>query len=536
MPRLLHDWLTEQARQRPEATAVVLEPERLTYGELETYSSRLSGALRAVGCQPGDRVALLLPKSPLAVAAILGVLKADAIYVPLDLGSPAPRVARQLSSCQPRCVLATAAALPLLDQLFDRLDLVQPFVVGWLDSEAPGVGRHRLAFTGRDLEHFPGAPAPSRNTPQDAAYILFTSGSTGDPKGVVITHANVTAFVEWATTYFQLGPGDRLSGHSPLHFDLSVFDIFGALAAGAELHLVPDHLRLDAHRLAGFIRTAQLTQWFSVPSALSYMAQFDVVRPDDFPTLKRVLWCGDVLPMPVLRYWMRRLPHVTFTNLYGPTEATIASSYYTVPACPPDDVAAVPIGVPCPGEELLVLDEHLKPVPPGDIGHLYIRGVGLSPGYWQDEERTRAAFIPNPFGSDPRDRLYRTGDLARIGPDGLVYFVGRTDTQVKSRGYRIELGEVEAALRTMPGLRDCAVVGMPTTGFEGTVICCAYVPVPGAAIAPAILRRELARLLPSYMLPARWIALERLPINANGKVDRPALKALFATHDAPAPH
>jgi len=228
---------------------------------------------------------------------------------------------------------------------------------------------------------------------------------------------------------------------------------------------------------------------------------------------------------------MARLPHATFTNLYGPTETTIASSYYTVPTCPEDESEAIPIGTPCEGEELLVLSEMLRRVPPGEVGDLYIRGVGLSPGYWRDPEKTRAAFVPNPMSPDPADRLYRTGDLAKTGVDGLVYFLGRADSQIKSRGYRIELGEIETALNAMEFIQECAVVAIPTDGFEGTVICCAYVPRPAVSVTPAVVRKELARVLPSPMLPSRWMAFERLPRNANGKFDRRQLQEVFANDE-----
>src|SRR2546430_4153137 len=260
--------------------------------------------------------------------------------------------------------------------------------------------------------------------------------------GVDITHDCVIHFVEWAARYFGLGPTDRWSGHAPLHFDLSTFDVFGTFAAGAQLHLVPPDLNLLPTALAQFIRAAELTQWFSVPSLLSYLAKFDVVKVNDFPTLRRLLWCGEVFPTPALRYWMTRLPHVTFTNLYGPTETTIASSYHTVPRCPEDDRAAIPIGSPCAGEELLVLNERLERVPPGEGGGLYIRGVGLSPGYWRDPEETRAAFLSRPMSPDPGDRLYRNGYLAKTGAVGLVYFLGRADCRSKVRGYRTEVGGI----------------------------------------------------------------------------------------------
>ena len=309
---------------------------------------------------------------------------------------------------------------------------------------------------GDDLDALPDGPLDCRRRSEDVAHILFTSGSTGAPKGVMITHENVLAFLDWAIPYFGHTPADRISSHPPLHFDLSTFDIFGTLSTGASLYLIPPALSLLPHKLAEAIRTMELTQWFSVPSLLNYMARFDVVRPHDFPSLKRLLWCGEPFPTPALIYWFDRLPHATFTNLYGPTEATIASSYYRVAERPADEKAAIPVGTPCGGEELLVLDEGLRPLGPGAIGDLYIRGAGLSPGYWNDPEKTAAAFLRDPFSADSNARIYKTGDLASRDEAGLVYLHGRADAQIKSRGYRIELGEIETVLNTFedtPGVR-----------------------------------------------------------------------------------
>jgi acyl-coenzyme A synthetase/AMP-(fatty) acid ligase len=280
-------------------------------------------------------------------------------------------------------------------------------------------------------------------------------------------------------------------------------------------------------RLADLIRRSELTQWFCVPSTMTYMAKLDAVKQDDFPSLKRVIWCGEVLPTPILIHWMRRLPHAQFTNLYGPTEATIASSYFTVPTCPELETEPIPIGVPCAGEELLVLDDQMQAAAPGEIGDLYIGGVGLSPGYWRDEEKTAAAFVPDPRSPDPGARIYRTGDLASVGDGGLTHFHGRADSQIKSRGYRIELGEIEAALNALGYLKESAVVGVDTDSFEGTLICCAYSRAHDRGIEPEQVRDDLRRTLPSYMLPARWTVLADLPKNVNGKIDRRRLKELF---------
>jgi len=517
---LLQNLLTSQAQARPASVALVCGRESIDYGELDALTNRIARLLVEAGCEPGDRVGILLPKSVPAIAAMLGSLKAGCIYVPLDTGSPTARLAKIVDACEPKYVLASSASAGLLDGLFP--EHAKSAGIGWFGPDTPPEGLG-AAFCWDDVLRTPATPLPCGNTAQDAAHILFTSGSTGVPKGVVITHSNIMSFLEWAARCFRPSPSDRISCHPPLHFDLSTFDIYGTFMAGAELHLVPPAISLLPHKLAEFIRSSRLTQWFSVPSALKYMAQFDVLRADDFPSLDRLLWCGEALPAPVLIYFMERLPHVAFTNLYGPTETTIASSFYTVPSCPKDEKAEIPIGRACDGERLLVLDDALQPTPPGDIGALYIQGDGLSPGYWRDPEKTRSVFLED----DARGRMYNTGDLARTGEDGLIYLLGRADSQIKSRGYRIELGEIEAALCALGVLRECAVVAIRSEGFEGMTICCAYALPERGSLEPADLRARLMEFLPSYMLPSQWMHFDALPLNGNGKVDRPRLKQHF---------
>jgi amino acid adenylation domain-containing protein len=529
MNALLQHWVTRQAERRPNGIALVMNQEQMTYGQLEESSNQLARLLRATGCRKGDRICFLMPKSPAAIVTMLGILKADCIHVPLDPSNPASRLATIVDSCESRQILAAGPVGALLDELLSQTAQRGTISVGWMD-ENDQRGIPQPVFVRRDLNSFSGSPVDSGNTSEAAAHILFTSGSTGTPKGVVITHANVIHFVEWAVKYFGIDSSDRNSGHPPLHFDLSQFDIFGTFAAGAQLHLVPPGVSLMPSNLADFIRRSELTQWFSVPSVLNYMAKFDVVKANDFPSLKRLLWCGEVFPTPALMHWMQRLSHVTFTNLYGPTETTIASSYYTVPTCPENPREWIPIGAACDGEHMLVLDEHLKPVSPGETGDLYIGGVGLSPGYWRDPQKTAGVFIQCPASTDPSDRIYKTGDLAQVGADGLVYYVGRADSQIKCRGYRIELGEIEAALNASSDLKECAVVTIPSDGFEGSVICCAYVSARDANVDARLLMRQLRRLLPNYMFPSRWAALQQLPKNSSGKIDRPQLRRIFE-HD-----
>jgi len=524
--RSLHQFAAERAERRPEKTAIVLESERLTYGELEHRSNRLARALWESGVRRGDRVCILMTKSPAAVVAMHGILKTGAMYVPLDPASPVQRLQRMIDACDDRWILAAGQVGPTLAALSAADGFTAKRAIGWLgDGAAPrGVSARWLAT---ELESLPGDAFAAANSPRDPAHILFTSGSTGTPKGVVITHENVAHFVAWALAYFGITEDDRTSGHPPLHFDLSTFYIFGTLAAGATLHMVPPEINLLPQFLTQFIRRAELTQWFSVPTTLNLMAKFDVVRDGDFPALRRVLWCGERLPTPSLIYLMRRLPNVRFTNLYGPTEATIASSFYTIPERPRSADAEIPIGNACPGEELLVLDGDLRPVPPNTIGDLYIRGVGLSPGYWRDDVKTQDAFRVRTDAHGLPDRLYRTGDLATVGTDGLFRYVGRSDFQIKSRGYRIDAGEIETAMHSLNMFQECAVVGVMNHEVDGATICCGYVPALGVELTAAQFRAALAPSLPSYMIPVRWLAFESLPKTSNGKIDRRSLQECF---------
>ncbi len=515
---LLHPPITAWVERSPDATAVVMGEELLTYAELDALADRLAAALIERGCQSGDRVCLLAPKSPVTIAAMVATLRAGCVYVPVDVTGPVTRSAQIVASAQPAGSFVLTGGHALLDSLIS---------LGAVESDLPSVdldpGRAFLdeGATSRlgDVE----------TAPSDAAHVLFTSGSTGQPKGVVVTHASARAYIDWAIDHFDIRSGDRCSGHPPLHFDLSTFDVFATLAAGGELHLLPPNVLLP-RQLAEYIRDSELDQLFCVPSALAYLSAHGAVPDGGFPTLRRVLCCGEVLPTPVLIDWMSRHPRARFTNLYGPTETTIASSYHDIVAVPSDSSQPIPIGTACVGEEMFVLGEDGQPTADGDVGELCIAGVGLSPGYWRDPEMTAQAFIPDPRSGRAGGRVYHTGDLARRDTDGVMFFVGRRDTQIKHRGYRIELGEIEAAIRALPAVAECAVVAVSTDGFEGSVICCAAaLRSPECDTTPTELRVALAKRLPRYMVPGRWQLMNVLPKNVNGKIDRRKIRAQFET-------
>ena len=525
---MIYDWSRKQAQINGNQIAVSLYDEKITYRELESESNKLAGLLIKQNLAPGDRVGLFLEKTPKTIVAMLGITKAGGVYVPLDPHSPAERVIKIIKSSELSLIFVdheTTLRYQVINHSVPETDLL-PWV--WWSTEPVMYGDDiSPEFIYSDIEGQKNEPHQVIRNPERAAHILFTSGSTGQPKGVVITHKNIEAFINWAVPYFNMKSGERTSCHSPLHFDLSTFDIFGAFASGSHLHLVPANINIHPKKLSAFILENKLNQWFSVPSVLSYLAKFKVIPKGGYPDLKRLIWCGEVFPLPGLRYWMKNLPGVQFTNLYGPTEATIASSFYTVKGLP-DDQTDIPIGEPCSNEKLIILDDDLHRKNIGEVGDLYIEGSGLSPGYWKDIAKTKAAFIWYTNEEGTRSRIYKTGDLASTGKDGLIYFHGRSDYQIKSRGYRIELGEIETALGQNEMLREYAVVPVQLDGFDGTAIGCAFVgsSSKNGALAP-LLKQKLMDKIPSYMMPQVWQEYDRLPRNGNGKIDRKRLSDYF---------
>jgi amino acid adenylation domain-containing protein len=524
---MIYDYLRARSEQTPHHRAVVLDGESLTYAELEQKSNRLADALISLGLLPADRVALFMDKTPMAVTAMLGVAKAGGVYVPIDIQNPPGRCSHIVKAANPTFVISDEKGIDLYGSLTESISNLRSIPWIYLSSVEQPVDRlSGPAFQLSDLESFQDISHAAVRNENSLLHILFTSGSTGLPKGVSITHKNVKAFLDWAVPYFEMGPDDRTSCHSPLHFDLSTFDIYGSIAAGSTLFLIPSFLSVMPAQISKFMQQNELTQWFSVPSVLSYMARNNAIPEAGFPSLKRLIWCGEVFSAEDLRVWMQALPKVSFTNLYGPTEATIASSYYRVESVE-ETLNEIPIGKACTGEELLILDEHLNEVADGVQGDLYISGVGLSPGYWRARAKSESSFLNLRVADGGVKRVYKTGDRASRRRDGEILFHGRADYQIKSRGYRIELGEIESALADLPVLKEFAVVPVQKGGFEGTTIGCAYVAHSQGCVTPAVLKTHLQKKVPSYMIPQFWEEHIILPRNGNGKIDRRNLSDQF---------
>jgi amino acid adenylation domain-containing protein len=528
MADLLHQLLERAAEARPDGPAVVDGRRVLTYTELDERSSRLAHLLRDLGVRRGDRVGLYFEKSADAIVAVYAALKAGAAYVPLDAQAPETRLAYLARDCDIGCLLTTSRKARQWGRLLQSGAAIGTVVT--LDAAEDGASTDvppPARLVGLDaIESQPATrpEAAAEGRADDLAYLLYTSGSTGQPKGVMLSHRNGLAFVEWAVEEFEIVQEDRLSNHAPLHFDLSILDIFAASLAAATVVLVPRQAVVFPIELARFIDREQITVWYSVPSALSMLTARGNLARGALPGLRRVLFAGEVFPAKYLRRLMSLLPHVRFSNLFGPTETNVCT-WYDVHPLPDDQDATVPIGKAITDVEVFAVTEDGVRARPGETGELYVRGPTVMQGYWGDPERTAESLVPHPLAPELRERVYRTGDLVQAGDDGNYRFLGRRDTQIKSRGYRIELGEIEAVLYGSPDVLECAVLAIPDDLVTNR-LAAAVVTANGlgaAELAPLCRNR-----LPPYMVPELFDLRDRLPRTSTGKVDRTMLTSELA--------
>ena len=523
---LLNRLVTVSAGRHPDGEAVRDRGRRLTYAELETRANRLARLLADAGVARGDRVGLYLDKSLESLVGIYGVLKAGATYVPFDPQAPTARLASIARDAGVRVLVTGQEKASRWDALLADAPTVETLVVlnaGEDGVEAPEVRSLRL-LAASALESFSEEPPDVRQSPEDLAYILYTSGSTGEPKGVMLSHENALAFVDWAVAEFSVTSADRLSSHAPLHFDLSVFDLYAAAEAGAPVVLVPPRAALFPVELARFIDNEAISVWYSVPSALTMLVTRGALEPGAFPRLRTILFAGEVFPMKYLLQLMELLPHVRFYNLFGPTETNVCT-WYEVPRFAAGEApAAIPIGSPIADVEASATDEGGNPVPRGEVGELHVRGPTVMHGYWGDPERTARTLVEK-NGS----RVYRTGDLVREDADGNYLFLGRRDAQIKSRGYRIELGDIEAALYEHPLVLECAAIAVPDELVTNRIKA---VVATRAPLAEAELVEHCRSLLPRYMVPEAIEFRDELPKSSTGKIARKLLQDGGSTSSA----
>jgi amino acid adenylation domain-containing protein len=534
----LSQLLDRAASRRPGHPAVEDEDGRtLTYAALRHAADRLATRLGRWGVGRGDRVGLFLPKGPEAVAAIHGVLRAGAAYVPVDPNAPPRRGAGILADCGAKAVVVAAELAPALRREWPgpgplpRLVVVgeQPTATDTdtaTENEAAALVDPIDARWDEVLADSTPAPLAPERSPDDLAYVLYTSGSTGRPKGVMLTHANAFTFLDWCAATFATGPDDRYSSHAPFHFDLSVFDLYASCRDAATLVIVGESLGKDPARLGDFLAERRVSVWYSAPSILALLTQYGGLDRGGFPAPRLVLFAGEVFPVAPLRRLRALWPRADFWNLYGPTETNVCTAE-PIPATIPDDRdAPYPIGRVCPPLRARVVDERGADVAPGALGELVIAGPGVMRGYFGQPELTERAFFHDdrPGSGSGGDAWYRTGDLVVDDGRGGFAFRGRRDRMVKKRGYRIELGEIESALYRHEEIERAAVVAKSE---EAGVSIAAFVAMKperkGSIIA---MKRHCTTYLPHYMVPDTITFLPRLPTTSTDKVDYQSLKRL----------
>ena len=488
----VHALFEAQAARGPDAEAVVFGDASLTYADLNQQADQLAQRLRDAGVGPGTRVGLCLERSVDLATGMLGVLKAGGAYIPLDPAYPEERLRLLLDDAQVHVLLTDS------------------------NLHAP------LSESG---DHDTGEA-----TPKDLAYVMYTSGTTGRPKGVCVSHANLVHSTTARFAYYPENP-ERYLLLSSFAFDSSVAGIYWTLCSGGTLVLAPRRIEQDVQALARLFEEQRITHTLMLPSL--YALLLDYADPEQLRTLRTVIVAGEACPPHVVRRHFEVLPDVALYNEYGPTEATVWCSVHRFE--PADVEGPVPIGGPIPNATLYVLDAYEQPVPVGIPGELYVGGAGLARGYWNRPDLTDERFVQDPFSPIPEDRLYRTGDRVYWRRDGRLGFQGRIDQQVKIRGHRIEVEEIEHVLREHPGVRDVAVTAQGTP-----VRLIAYVVVSADELEEPVLRRYAATRLPDYMVPARVVFLDALPRTPNGKLDTRALPApdltpstIDATYTAP---
>ena len=522
--RLLWTGFLRSSEQFPAHAAIDIAGHEVTYQQLAERAKRLAATVQA-SAMPGavPLTAVFAYRSDTAYAAVLGVLMAGHGYVPLNRTFPINRTRLMLERSMCRSVIVDAGSEPQLENLLQGM--AAPLVIICPDrTDVTELGARFPAHRIVGANELAGAKQwrPFDVSVDSISYLLFTSGSTGQPKGVMVSHANVLHYLDYVTNRYGFTSNDRLSQTFDLTFDLSAHDMFVAWETGACLCCPTQKQSIKP---GAFINDARLTVWFSVPSTAAFMRRLGVLKPAMYPGLRLSLFCGEALPVEIVRHWALAAPNSIIENIYGPTELTIGCTAYRWDNTnSPDDCeqGIVPIGQPFDCMRAVIVDQQLHEVVDGTDGELLMTGPQLSLGYWRDEEKTRQAFV---HVAGKNGTYYRTGDrVRRSAVNKPLVFLGRIDNQIKVLGHRVELGEVEAAVRQVSGLEGVVALGWPTTesGADGIEVF-----LETDTFDTKALVNQLKGKLPVYMLPRNVLVLRRFPLNTNGKYDRKALQLIL---------
>ena len=491
-------WLDQTAGRLPDKIAFADEKKEVTFRELRTQAMALATQMLAKTLFKKP-VVIYLEKGVDVLVSFMGAAYSCNFYSPIDIEMPASRVNKILEVLQPALVITTAD----LKKVFEQYDYQGEYLIFEEAVDAPVDAQRIDAARGKGID-------------TDLLYVLFTSGSTGVPKGVTINHRSVIDYIDWVTETFDITEEDSFGNQAPFYFDNSILDIYSTIKSGATTYIIPKNLFAQPVPLLEYLKEKKINTIFWVPSALIVVAKLKAFRNVDLSdTLQRVLFCGEVMPNKQLNTWRKFLPDVLYANLYGPTEITDACTYYIVDREFSDD-EPLPIGIPMANTDILVLNDQNEPVTDDEVGELCVRGTSLSMGYYNNPEKTKEAFVQNPLNPYVPETIYRTGDLVKYNEYGEIVYLSRKDFQIKHMGHRLELGEIETAVSSLEEIALC---------------CCLYdekhqkiVLFIEEELDKAYINEQISKLVPEYMLPNKVITLEKMPINANGKIDRVKLK------------
>lgn len=494
------------AARFPEKIGFTDDKQELTFAQVQDHARRLGSSLAEYGFR--RPVAILIDRNCHCIEAMLGTLYAGDYYIVVDVHSPADRIAQILDTLDDPIVLTEEATLPLAQQVRQNRTLLT-----WEAISAAEADPQKLQGIRREL------------IDMDIAYILFTSGSTGVPKGTVISHRALISYVNWVTEEFGFDETTVFGAQTPLYFSMSVTDFYSTVKCGCTYNIIPKPYFSFPVMLIDYLNNKQINTIYWVPTAISILSNwkaFEVKKPQ---YLKTVLFAGEVMPTKQLNYWIRNLdPGIRYANLFGPTETTDICTFYVVDRTFADD-QSIPIGVHCDNCHVMIIREDGTQAEAGEEGELYVRTSFMAEGYYNNPEKTAQAFVQNPLNKAYPERVYRTGDLVRLNDRGEILYISRKDFQIKRSGYRIELGEIEAAANSVDKVKSCACVYVKE--LDKLVLFYEGGPKDTAVVADAVRGK-----VPSYMLPDQIIRTKDMPKNANGKIDRKKLETTFASGDA----